>query len=113
VKRKFRLRLSKDIQRVRQKGKSWAHPLVVVVALRSEESFTHLGVIASQRVGSAVIRNVVKRRIKSCLDNRYEQIFPGWDLLFIARQPATAASYKEIDAAILYLLEQANLIRDR
>jgi ribonuclease P protein component len=105
--------MTTDIHRVRQIGTSWNHPLLIMVALKTDNLTTRLGMVASNRVGGAVTRNAVKRRIRACITQVIDQVVPGWDLLFIVRSRASKAKYAEICEAILYLLQRASLILDR
>ena len=110
MKRGFRLTRSTDIKRVRRFGKSHAHPLVVLVAHPSQAAFTRAAVIAGAAVGGAVTRNLVKRRMRACMDEVHPHLAPGWDLLVIARKPAAEAQFAQIRTAIHKLLTQANLL---
>lgn len=113
MKHRFRLTRSTDFKRVRRLGKSYAHPLVVLVALRNETGDLHIGVTASRTVGHAVERNRVRRRLKACFDEFLSNIRPGWDLVAVARQPIVQAEYSAIRSGIARLLEQAGLMVER
>ena len=65
---KFRLTRSEDFKRVRRIGKSYAHPLVVLVVQASETS-THVrvGVAAGKTTGTAVHRNRAKRLLREAI----------------------------------------------
>jgi ribonuclease P protein component len=65
VKRLFRLTRPTDFKRVRRLGRSFAHPLVVLVVLRNMTGELHIGITASRTVGGAVQRNRVRRQVKS------------------------------------------------
>jgi ribonuclease P protein component len=41
-----------------------------------------------------------------------QQIEPGWDIVFIAKQPIRKADYHQIDAACARLLRRAHLLRE-
>jgi ribonuclease P protein component len=109
VKRQFRLTRSTDIQRVRRVGKSYAHPLVVLVAAPNPQVILRIGVIGGTRIGNAVQRNRAKRQIRACLDQIITQLKPGWDLLILARRPITQSKYSEILAAMQGLFLKAGL----
>jgi ribonuclease P protein component len=113
VKRQFRLTRSTDFKRVRRLGKSYAHPLVVLVVMRNPAGELHVGFTASRTVGGAVQRNLVRRRLKACFDELMPQLRPGWDLVVVARQPIIAAEYSTIRSGVTRLLEQAGLIVER
>ena len=113
VKQKFRLTRSTDFKRVRRLGRSYAHPLVVLVAQRNENGELRIGITASRTVGGAVQRNRVRRRLKACFDEYLPRIRPGWDLVAVARQPIVMAEFNEIRSGIARLLEQAGLMVER
>jgi ribonuclease P protein component len=111
VKRNFRLTKSTDYKRVRQYGKSHAHPLLVLVALPVEQSTTQLAVSAGRSVGNAVQRNRAKRLIREALRLHLPAIAPGWHVLLIARRPIVEAAFSEVQAALLQLLHRAKLLQ--
>ena len=110
MERKYRLRLNADFQRVRQKGRSWANHLMVLCALPNDLEHSRFGFAASKRIGKAVVRNRVRRRMREAVRLRRGSIAEGWDMVFIARSPIGRASYAEITGAVEGLLRRANLI---
>lgn len=109
VKRKFRLTRPMDFKRVRRCGKSYAHPLVVLVALPNEQGKPRLAVSAGRSVGGAVERNRAKRLLREAIRPNLPVIAPGWDCLFLARRPILAAPFPAIASAVTALLHQARL----
>jgi len=109
MERKYRLRLNADIQRVRQKGRSWANRLVVLCALPNELEHSRFGFAASKRIGKAVARNRVRRRMREAVRLRLAAVEVGWDLVFIARSTMADTSYAEISGSVESLLIRANL----
>jgi ribonuclease P protein component len=110
VQRKFRLTNSNDIQRVRGLGKSFSHPLVVLVVLPNDMTLSRIGVIASRAVGGAVQRNRAKRRLREAIQPLLASIEPGWDLILIARQSVGQARFEKIQSALAALLQRASLL---
>jgi len=110
VKRRFRLSRSNDIQRVRRAGKSYAHPLLVLVAAPAQSSQTQIAIITGRRIGFAVQRNRIKRQIRACLDKLHPDLQDGWQLVILARQPIIQANFAEIDQALKSVLRRAGLI---
>ena len=111
MKRKFRLTRSSDIKRVRRLGKSYAHPLIVLVAYPNEQPTVRVGIIAGRSVGGAVQRNQCKRRIRAILEPLKDTIAPGWDIILLARLPMITASFMEIQGAVVGLLRKAHLLK--
>jgi ribonuclease P protein component len=110
VNRNFRLTNSTDFKRVRRFGKSYAHPLVMLVALPIPGGKTRLGVIAGRSVGNAVQRNRAKRMVREALRALIPHIKPGWDIILISRCPILKSELTEIQDTLSQLLIKANLI---
>ena len=96
---------------MRRSGKSFAHPLIVLVVGGNEGDSLQIGVIAGRGLGNAVQRNQVKRHLRASIQAQLGCIHTGYDLLFIARRPMLEASFAEIQSAIQKLLQRANLLR--
>jgi ribonuclease P protein component len=111
VKRDFRLTRSTDFKRVRSFGKSYAHPLVVLVAHPLTESRLRVGVTAGRSVGGAVQRNRAKRLLRESMRMSLPSIQTGWDLILIARQPLLKATFEQVQAAVAQLLRRADLLK--
>lgn len=112
MKRRFRLTRSTDFKRVRSEGKSYAHPLVVLVTVRSEdEPSPRVGVSASRSMGKAVQRNRAKRLLRESIRPLLPHLSAGWDLILIARAPVLQAPFQEIQTALQGLLRRAGLLK--
>lgn len=91
-----------------EKGRSWAAREIVIRALPNELGITRYGLTVSRRVGKAVTRNKVKRRLREIL--RRINFLPGWDIIVIARQPAANVDFATLDKSVADLLVRAGLL---
>lgn len=97
LRRADRLRSPKDFQRVNRSGRRRAgRHFVLVAADGREPGRSRLGLAVSRRVGNAVARNRVKRRVRSWFRLDQGRIPAGRDLVVIARHGASERSYAEI-----------------
>jgi ribonuclease P protein component len=110
VKRRFRLTRSIDLKRVRRSGKSYAHPLIVLYALRSEKQVTRVAVAAGLTVGNAVRRNRAKRLLRAAMGALLPLTAPGFDLMLIARPPLAGANLEQTRLSLSGLLQRARLL---
>lgn len=60
-----------------------------------------------KRVGKAVRRNQVKRRLREAA--RLTPVAAGWDIVLVARAPAATASYADLQGALSQLLRRARI----
>lgn len=112
MQRRFRLTRSTDFKRVRNDGKSYAHPLLVLVTLQQPESPLKIGVSAGRAVGGAVQRNRAKRRLRECIRPLLPRLPAGWELVFIARAPLLNAPFQNLQTAVQAALRRAGLLRE-
>ena len=109
VKHRFRLTRSIDFKRVRNQGKSFAHPLVVLVKSPSTENRPRIGISTSRSVGNAVQRNRAKRLLRESIRPLIPLLSPGWDLVLIARSRLVTAGFQDVQIAVDGLLRRAGL----
>lgn len=110
--RGHRLTRSQDFQRVRTAGKSYAHPLVVLVACRNELEHARYGIRAGRAVGGAVERNRARRRLREALRPMFPTIAPGWDVVLVARTETADAAWSELQTGLANLVRRAGLMTD-
>jgi ribonuclease P protein component len=97
---------------VRRLGKSYAHPLAVLIVQANEEHRLRIGVLATRSVGGAVERNRGRRLLRAAIQPWIARIPPGWDILLIARQPLLSATFSQIQTALETLIARARLLRE-
>ena len=130
MQRKFRLTRSEDFKRVRRSGKSYAHPLVVLIVQTHDKRSSpvdkrstslrpgsdvnpidplrvKVGVAAGRTVGTAVYRNRAKRLLREAMRPLLPNITPGLNLILIARPGLVTATLDETRQALLTLLQRA------
>ena len=110
----FRLRRSDDIARVRQQGRRWQHPLIVLfidVQPQESTSVSRFAFVAGRRIGKATVRNRAKRRLRDIVRHHLETLEPGRDCLVVARPASASADYAELERGVLELLTRAGLRR--
>lgn len=112
MKRKYRLIKSTDFKRVRRLGKSYAHPLVVLLKHPNASNQTRVGISAGRSVGNAVHRNRAKRILREIMRPILPAIRPGWDIILLARRPILSGKYNEVETAVQTLLKRAKILEE-
>jgi ribonuclease P protein component len=103
---KLRLRSHKDIARVRNKGVKVASKNFTLVFLNSDSSASlRFAVVVSKKVSKkAVVRNLLKRRVREIMKSYAEKIFT--DLLIIAKPGSEQLSFTGILVEIEKLIKR-------
>ena len=103
-----RLRKHAQFSRVQSKGRRIGGKFLIVFFAPSSFLGVRFGLTVSKRVGCAVVRNRVKRRLRDILRQNKNQLDPAQlDVVCIARAEAAKASYHALKKDILDIFERA------
>ena len=107
-----RLKLSREFDRVHKEGSTVGGRLLMlgVLPVEGEKSF-RLGLITSRRVGGAVVRNRVRRRLREIVRRHQHALTRGVWFVVVARPAAAGANSAPLEAEWLRLAGRAGLIR--
>ena len=97
-----------DFARVHGQGKWLGGGLVGFKSRPNDLPQARYGFIVSKRVGKAVVRNRVKRRLREIV--RQLDLKPGTDIVLSARPQAAQANFGALQTAVLSLLARAGLL---
>ena len=75
-------------------GKRARGPVIHLTARPNDLPYSRFGYAVSRRVGSAVTRNLVRRRLRAIV--RDLPIQPGFDIVAVPQPPSAHANYQEI-----------------
>lgn len=101
-----------EFRRIYRKGKSAVSPQLVIYCQRNRRGHSRLGVSVSTKLGCAVVRNRVRRRIREIYRLNKAKMLPGYDLIVVTRVRAVETDYQKLDRTYLRLLEQLDLLRE-
>jgi ribonuclease P protein component len=107
VQRQQRLRREREFAAVYQRGRSWSNQVLAVRLLPNALAQSRFGFAVGKRVGKAVTRNQVKRRLREAV--RALDPAGGWDVVIIARPAAAASDFAELRSALASLFRRAGL----
>ena len=96
-----------EFRRIYRKGKSAVSPQLVIYCQRNR-----LGVSVSTKLGGAVVRNRVRRRIREIYRLNKPKMVPGYDIIVVARVRAVETGYQKLESTYLRLLRQLSLLRE-
>jgi len=108
MRRQLRLRRRKEFDAVFRQGRMWANELVVLRSFPNQLEHNRYGFVTSKRLGKAVVRNRVRRRLREGV--RSLSLRPGWDVVIAAKAPAAQANFHELKRALTDLLANAGIL---
>ena len=88
-----------------------ADGLLVLYARRNRATTNRVGITVSTKLGHAVVRNRVRRRLREVYRLNEEKFAPGWDIVVVARSRAVDASFQALTKSYLNLAKKAGVLR--
>jgi ribonuclease P protein component len=104
------LRGPKQFEAVQRAGQVRAHPLLLARFATNGTGTVRWGLSTGKRLGGAVVRNRVRRRLREGIRRVQPRIREGWDIMLIARAESATADSEELHGAIVDLARRAGLL---
>ena len=108
MKRCYSLKKNSEFQYVYRAGKRFSGRAMALVALRSRNA-VRVGFSIGKKVGNAVVRNRVKRRLRECVRPLLPRLRPC-RLVFIAREELAQESFADMQKTVRYLIKKADVL---
>ncbi|MBL1055129.1 ribonuclease P protein component [Ligilactobacillus agilis] len=113
MRKSYRVKKEAEFQRVFTQGKSCANRQFVVYMIKKpEQVHFRVGISVGKKIGNAVARNWVKRRIRQSLTELKPQLKQDCDFIVIARPGVAWMEMAEVKDHLIHVLRLANVLVD-
>ncbi len=87
-----------------------ANSYLVLYARRNRTAQNRVGITVGKKLGHAVVRNRVRRRLREVYRLNEAKFSPGWDIVVVARSRCIKADFGKLTNAYLSLAEKAGIL---
>ena len=87
-----------------------ANGCLVLYARKNRTSTNRVGITGGKKLGHAVVRNRVRRRLREVYRLNEDKFQPGWDIVVVARTKAINASFQTLTNNYLSLARKAGIL---
>ncbi len=111
--RRRRILISADFRRVYRRGRRINGKILKIYFNNNRSKTTRFGYSISKKVGKAVQRNLLKRRLREICRNNISTFKPGLDIIIVARKNAANSSYSDLEKEVLKLGRVGKILTGR
>ena len=112
MRKSYRVKREKDFNAIFKSGMNCANRKFVIYRLSQEQPHFRVGLSVSKKLGNAVTRNQIKRRIRHVLIQNSNQLVDNVDFVVIARKGVELLEYAEIEKNLLHVLRLAKIYQE-
>ena len=112
MKKNFRVKREKDFKAIFKEGTSFANRKFVVYQLENQKNHFRVGLSVSTKLGNAVTRNQIKRRIRHIIQNVKGSLEENVDFVVIARKGVENLGYAEMEKNLLHVLKLSKIYQE-
>ena len=106
------LKKNHDFRRLYAKGRSAVMPSLVIYARRNRSGANRVGFTVTTRLGNAVVRNRIRRRLREIYRLHEGELRPGTDIVVVARGRSVSAAYRDLERDFLSGCRKLSLLRE-
>ncbi len=107
------LKKNHEFRRLYAKGRSAVTPTLVVYARRGVSGRNRIGFTVTTRLGNAVTRNRVRRRLREIYRLHEAELRRGMDLVVVARSRSVGAAYRDLERDFLSACARLSLLEGK
>ena len=98
-------------RRAYHRGRSAVDSRLALYVRRNGQKPHRLGLTVSTKVGRAVVRNRVRRRLREIYRLHEDALAPGCDVVVVARVQAASSGYHQLEKSFLRLADMLGLLK--
>lgn len=96
-------------RRLYHRGASAGNRYLVMYCRRNGSKVSRLGFTVSTKIGHAVVRNRVRRRLREVYRAQEKELRSGYDIVVVARSAAVDAEFSALENSFRQLTEKLGL----
>ena len=88
-----------------------ANGYLVLYARPNRSATNRVGITVSKKLGHAVVRNRIRRRLREVYRLNEDKFLPGYDIVVVARSRCISANFEKLTQAYLSLAQKAGVLK--
>lgn len=111
MEKKYFLKKDDDFKKVYRKRKTFGNRNFTLYLRRNGLDHSRMGFSINKKVGKAVVRNKIKRRLRVLYADVYPRLESGYDLVVVVKNNVSELSYKQTASAFHHLMKVSKMTK--
>lgn len=107
------LKKNYEFKRLYLRGKKEADPFLAVYCRKNKTAVNRVGITVGKKIGNAVQRNRLRRRIKEAYRINENIFLPGYDIVIVGRVKASFSGFDELCQSMKNLFSKMGIKNNR
>lgn len=99
-----------DFNKIIKNGQRIKNSFYNIYIMKNNESISRFGIAVGKKLGNAVYRNKMKRRLRMILTNQKKEFSKGYDYIIIMKEKTKQLSFEELEIKLIDLLNNKEKI---
>ncbi|MGI5949817.1 ribonuclease P protein component [Peptoniphilus sp.] len=105
------LKKNSEFQRVYLARNISGSKYLTLFTLKNNRDYPRVGITTTKKVGNAVNRNFVKRRLKHIIRENSDKLTGGYDYVFVVKKGACDADFNDLKYSFLNVLKRQKKVK--
>lgn len=111
MEKKHRIRKSTEFKRAYVKGKNYWNRNFTLYIKKNNLNYTRFGIVVTKKLGKAVVRNKIKRKIREINRSLLPLLEEGYDIVLIPKKNTVDLSYEELKKSVEHIYNLAGILK--
>lgn len=113
MEKKYFLKKDLDFKKVYRNRKTFGNRNFTLYVKKNGLNHSRMGFSINKKVGKAVVRNKIKRRLRALYSDYEDRILPGWDYVLVVKTNVADLTFKEIHSAFRHIFKISKYLKER
>ncbi len=104
------LKKDEDFKKIYRHRKTYGNRNFTLYIKPNHSDQVRIGFSISKKVGKAVTRNLIKRRLKMLYRDHCDQLKPGYDLVLVVKNNVADLSFQQLKSAFIHIMRVSKMM---
>lgn len=107
--KQYRVSNSADYSSIYKNGRKIPGRYIIVYLLKNDLGYNRYGIVTSKKIGKAVVRNKIKRRLRAIIKDNMPKVKTSFDIVLIGRHKIGGTPFDLLEKDFTIVMRKSGL----